>query len=92
MHYPGDVIWVDAGSRVLVYYRKIGVLRQDLAIVEKLKEFSKGDWFIFQYRQTIYGAGGKYAYPPLQIFEAQMPVLEIRYQDIPLMSLYTTKK
>ncbi|PKN92154.1 MAG: glycosyl transferase [Chloroflexi bacterium HGW-Chloroflexi-6] len=100
---PGDKIWIEPWSYdVLLYYQRIGMLREDVLILNPYLAFSilgldgpqpvigrfgNADWYIFQYRQTQYNWDGE-QYPPLQTLESNSPVYEVIQDGIPLMRLY----
>jgi hypothetical protein len=100
---PRDKIWVEPWSYdVLLYYQRIGVLREDVLIMNPYMTFSvlgldgpqpvigrfgNADWYIFQYHQSQYQLDGE-QYLPLRTLEANSPVYEIIQDGIPLMRLY----
>jgi hypothetical protein len=98
---PGDAIWVE-DKGVFLFYQLIGRLRVDVWFTSQSPEnifrhtgsglFETASWYVFQYRQSQYGPGGKENYLPLQILETQSPVYEVDHQGIPLMRLYGALK
>jgi 4-amino-4-deoxy-L-arabinose transferase-like glycosyltransferase len=100
---PGDVIWADPWSHdVLMYYQLHGRLRNDVRVWTVMETGSilgpdsssfvtspdkSANWFIFQYRQTMYGEGGeeKSILPWLKTLKL---VERYAYQGIPIVDLY----
>ncbi|NPV57331.1 MAG: glycosyl transferase [Anaerolineae bacterium] len=89
---PGDTIWVEPWSFVVLkYYQEIGLLRPDLVVLRmQTGQFvDDADWYIFQFRQSQYGFGGEEGYRPYQVLKAQTPVYQVSYQGVPIMRLYS---
>jgi hypothetical protein len=89
---PGDTIWVEPWSFVVLkYYQEIGLLRPDLVVLRmQTGQFvDDADWYIFQFRQSQYGFGGEEGYQPYQVLKAQTPVYQVSYQGVPIMRLYS---
>jgi hypothetical protein len=100
----GDIIWVQPWSHdVLVYYQRMGVLRSDIKIAAEeyansvfgpvltLKSWTPyhaADFIIFQYRQSYFGGREGQDYITPKWLETHTPVHQIKYQDIPLLSIF----
>jgi 4-amino-4-deoxy-L-arabinose transferase-like glycosyltransferase len=105
--HPGDSIWIEPGSfDVLLYYQMHGQLRKDVHILTDPLSISvlgqpefhpidgnifAADWIIFAYHQSGYGPMGE-NYLPLKVIKSRSPVVEVSYQGVPLMDLYTRIK
>ncbi|MBN1582950.1 MAG: glycosyltransferase family 39 protein [Anaerolineae bacterium] len=103
---PGDVVWIDPWSHnVMIYYQLQGRLRDDLrfagpgeipslfdpAIVTVEAEFYEADFVIFQHRQTMFKEQGL-DHPIVRWMELHTPELEVRFDSVPLISVYKRKR
>jgi len=97
---PGDRIWADPWSHdVLIYYQRIGSLREDVVVtadaddVSIFGQFVKGypmsaaDWYIFEHRQTTFGPAGMNSHM-LAVLNRQEVVYEYRYEGVPILTVY----
>jgi 4-amino-4-deoxy-L-arabinose transferase-like glycosyltransferase len=99
----GDKIWVE-NQDVFRYYQSTGLIRPDVNFITNKPAayhgqkgsggFWDANWYVFQYLQTQFGAGGEANYVPLQVLKTQTPVFVLQYERVPLMAVYgaiTTK-
>jgi len=99
----GDRIWADPWSHdVLIYYQRIGLLREDLIITAqmdvesvfgsaapKARGYPMGaaDWWIFQHRQTTLGEKGQNNSILKELANHEV-VYEYTFDGVPVMTLY----
>ena len=99
----GDVVWVDPWSHnVMIYYQRVGRLRDDLRlagwgeipslfdpqIVTVNAGYDEADWVVFQHRQTAFGEQGR-AHPLVRWMQERSPEFELRFDGVPLVSVYS---
>jgi hypothetical protein len=85
----------------MIYYQLSGRLRDDLLwtgpgeiaslfdpqITTVELEFYEADWVVYQHRETMLGEQGR-RHPIVRWMELRSPELEVRYDDVPLISVY----
>jgi hypothetical protein len=101
----GDVVWITPWSHnVMIYYQLVGRLRDDLLfaapdevpslfdpeIVTVAKGFDEADFVVFQHRQTTFDELER-AHPIVPWMQERTPDLELRYDGVPLISVYKVR-
>ena len=79
---------------MLIYYQKLGRLRDDLVILAPVNMpeaqallVETADWFIFQHRQTTLGVDGT-NHPIMEILRRKQVAFEYKYDGVAIFTLY----